>query len=88
LFVFSAQQEGCCEVLIEDTKTTQNRDINQGKIKGKVLQRERASLNREVCKKCDLEGQENLSIESKELEKSVDNSYLEVDNWDFLNEDI
>jgi len=75
-------------VLIEDTKTTQNRDINQGKMKGKVLQRERASLNQEVCKKCDLEGQGNSSIESKELEKSVDNSYLEVDNWDFLNEDI
>jgi hypothetical protein len=85
---YSAQQEGCCEVLIEDTKTTQNTEINPGKMKGKVLQHERASLNREVCKKCDLEGQGNSSIESKELEKSVDNFYLEVDNWDFLNEDI
>jgi len=82
---YSAQQEGCCEVLIEDTKTTQNRENTSGIMKGKVLQRERGSSDEEVCKKWDLEGQESSNIVCEKPDLAVGNSYLEVDNWDFLN---
>ena len=82
-------------MLIEDTKTTQNREINLGTMKGKVLQRERGSLNGEVYKNSDWRGPKssNIVCEKPEKpvekpEKSVGNSYLEVDNRDFLSKEI
>ena len=65
-------------MLIEDTKTTQNREITPGKIKGKVPQRERGSPR-------DIVSQESLTIACEKPDMAVGNSYLEDDNWDFLN---
>ena len=75
----------CCEVLIEDTKTTQNRETTSGKMKGKVLQREIGYPGQEVWKIQDYEGQESSIVVCEKAEMSVGNSYLDVDNWDFLN---
>ena len=75
-------------MLIEDTKTTQNREIISGLMKGKMLQRERACPDQEVYKKCELEGQESSTITCEKSKMAVGNSHLEVDNWDFLNKEI
>jgi hypothetical protein len=85
---YSAQQEGCCEVLIEDTKTTQNRETSSGKMKGKVLQRKIGYPGQEVWKNQDYEGQESSRVVCEKAEMSVGNSYLDVDNWDFLNREL
>lgn len=67
-------------MLIEDPKTTQNEGIIPGKIKGKIPQRYEESLR-------DLVGQESLNNACEKLEMAVGNSYLDVDNWDFLNDE-
>ena len=64
--------------MIEHPKTTQNEGIMPVKMKGKIPQRYEESLR-------DLVGQESLNNTCEKLEMAVGNSYLDVDNWDFLN---